>query len=109
MHVIVLVLMHIQQPDSKHRYRKDVERGECDGFTIGVDGSRAHAEGEHDEGHGPHNDGVNGELGVEPGRLGVLVLRAWACTMSVQRIKTRACLAVVDTCHLLFLPFTSSW
>ena len=83
MHLIVLVLMHIQYPDSKHRNHKDVEDGECDGFAIGVDAPRAPAQREHDEVQGPHDDGEDGELGVESGRLGVLVLRAWACTMSV--------------------------
>ena len=83
MHLIVLVLMHIQHPDSKHRYRKDVEHGECDGFAIGVDAPGAPAEREHNEVQGPHDNGVDGELGVEPGRLGVLVLRAWTYTMSV--------------------------
>ena len=84
-HLIVFVFMHIQQPYSKHHCRKDVEHGECDGFAIGVDAPRAHPKREDDGVHNPHDDSVYGELGVEPGRLGMLVLRAWTCTMSVRR------------------------
>ena len=97
MHLIVLVLMHIQQPDSKHRYPKDVEHGECDGFVIGVDAPRALAECEQDDAHGPQDDSVDGELGVEPGRLGMLVLRAWRARCQFNASKRGRATADVDT------------
>jgi hypothetical protein len=74
MHLVVLVLMHEEQSEPKHRLCENVKHGVHDGLRIRVDAPRALTEREDDGVYEPEDQGVDCELGVEPRCLGVLVL-----------------------------------